>query len=155
MPVLPSFRMGFLTKGPAGVLDHATSEIASGSNLGFNAAKELPGEGFKRPLAPAHEDGYDGAGEAGNTFQPVAADVRRLKLEGMTQTQVIAAWAEPEKCERRLKSRRSARTMDGSNNGFTAMSLFASRTANALMVRNPILAEDSAALSGLGNLVDG
>jgi 4-hydroxy-3-polyprenylbenzoate decarboxylase len=31
------------------VLDHATSEIASGSKLGTDATKKLPGEGFKRP----------------------------------------------------------------------------------------------------------
>ena len=27
--------------------DHATSEIASGSKLGIDATKKLPGEGFK------------------------------------------------------------------------------------------------------------
>jgi len=31
------------------VLDHATSEIASGSKLGIDAAKKLAGAGFKRP----------------------------------------------------------------------------------------------------------
>ncbi|MCW5556196.1 MAG: hypothetical protein KIS67_29105 [Verrucomicrobiae bacterium] len=34
------------------VLDHATSEIASGSKLGIDATRELPGEGFKRPWPP-------------------------------------------------------------------------------------------------------
>ena len=34
------------TKGPSDVLDHATSEI------GIDATKELPGEGFKRPWPP-------------------------------------------------------------------------------------------------------
>jgi 4-hydroxy-3-polyprenylbenzoate decarboxylase len=34
------------------VLDHATSEIASGSKLGLDATKKLPGEGFKRPWPP-------------------------------------------------------------------------------------------------------
>jgi len=34
------------------VLDHATSEIASGSKLGIDATKKLPGEGFKRPWPP-------------------------------------------------------------------------------------------------------
>jgi len=34
------------------VLDHATSEMASGSKLGIDATKELPGEGFKRPWLP-------------------------------------------------------------------------------------------------------
>jgi hypothetical protein len=43
-------RNGF--KGPSDVLDHATSEIASGSKLGLDATKKLPGEGFKRPWPP-------------------------------------------------------------------------------------------------------
>ena len=34
------------------MLDHATSEIASGSKLGMDATKKLPGEGFKRPWPP-------------------------------------------------------------------------------------------------------
>jgi 4-hydroxy-3-polyprenylbenzoate decarboxylase len=34
------------------VLDHATSEIASGSKLGLDATKKLPGEGFKRAWPP-------------------------------------------------------------------------------------------------------
>jgi 3-polyprenyl-4-hydroxybenzoate decarboxylase len=34
------------------VLDHATSEIAVGSNSGFDATKKLAGEGFKRPWPP-------------------------------------------------------------------------------------------------------
>ena len=37
---------------PADVLDHATSEIVSGSKLGIDATKKLPGEGFKRPWPP-------------------------------------------------------------------------------------------------------
>jgi 3-polyprenyl-4-hydroxybenzoate decarboxylase len=37
------------TKGSSDVLDHATSEIASGSKLGIDATKKIPGEGFKRP----------------------------------------------------------------------------------------------------------
>jgi 4-hydroxy-3-polyprenylbenzoate decarboxylase len=37
---------------PSGVLDHATSEIASGSKLVLDATKKLPGEGFKRPWPP-------------------------------------------------------------------------------------------------------
>ena len=37
---------------PFDVLDHATSEIASGSKLGIDATKKLPGEGFKRPGPP-------------------------------------------------------------------------------------------------------
>ena len=34
------------------MLDHATSEIASGSKLGIDATKKLPGEGFKRLWPP-------------------------------------------------------------------------------------------------------
>ncbi len=45
-------RDSLFTKGPSDVLDHATSEIASGSKLGIDATKKLPGEGFKRPWPP-------------------------------------------------------------------------------------------------------
>ena len=45
-------RDSIFTKGPADVLDHATSEIAIGSKLGIDATKKLPGEGFKRPWPP-------------------------------------------------------------------------------------------------------
>jgi len=45
-------RDSIFTKGPADVLDHATSEMASGSKLGIDATKKLPGEGFKRPWPP-------------------------------------------------------------------------------------------------------
>ena len=34
------------------MLDHATSEIASGSKVGIDATKKIPGEGFKRPWPP-------------------------------------------------------------------------------------------------------
>ena len=37
---------------PSDVLDNATSEIVSGSKLGIDATKKLPGEGFKRPWPP-------------------------------------------------------------------------------------------------------
>jgi 4-hydroxy-3-polyprenylbenzoate decarboxylase len=45
-------RDSILTKGPADVLDHATSEIAIGGKLGIDATRKLPGEGFKRPWPP-------------------------------------------------------------------------------------------------------
>ena len=45
-------RDSILTKGPADVLDHPTSEIAIGSKLGMDATRKLAGEGFKRPWAP-------------------------------------------------------------------------------------------------------
>jgi 4-hydroxy-3-polyprenylbenzoate decarboxylase len=38
--------------GPSDVLDHATNDIASGSKLGIDATKKIPGEGFKRPWPP-------------------------------------------------------------------------------------------------------
>jgi 4-hydroxy-3-polyprenylbenzoate decarboxylase len=40
------------TRGPADVLDHATTELAVGSKLGIDATKKLPGEGFKREWPP-------------------------------------------------------------------------------------------------------
>ncbi|HWH68914.1 MAG TPA: menaquinone biosynthesis decarboxylase [Candidatus Sulfotelmatobacter sp.] len=45
-------RDALFTKGPADVLDHATSEIAVGTKLGLDATRKLPGEGFKRPWPP-------------------------------------------------------------------------------------------------------
>jgi 4-hydroxy-3-polyprenylbenzoate decarboxylase len=45
-------RDGLFTKGPADVLDHATSEIPIGSKLGIDATRKLPGEGFKRVWPP-------------------------------------------------------------------------------------------------------
>ena len=40
------------TRGPADVLDHATSEIAIGTKMGIDATHKLAGEGFKRPWPP-------------------------------------------------------------------------------------------------------
>ena len=45
-------RDSIFTKGPAVVLDHATSEIAMGTKLGIDATRKLAGEGFKRPWPP-------------------------------------------------------------------------------------------------------
>jgi 4-hydroxy-3-polyprenylbenzoate decarboxylase len=45
-------RDSIFTKGPSDVLDHATSEIASGSKMGIDATKKIPGEGFKRMWPP-------------------------------------------------------------------------------------------------------
>jgi 4-hydroxy-3-polyprenylbenzoate decarboxylase len=39
-------------RDPADVLGHATSEMATGSKLGMDATKKLPGEGFKRARPP-------------------------------------------------------------------------------------------------------
>lgn len=43
------------TKGPADVLDHATSDLAIGTKMGVDATKKLPGEGFKREWPPLIE----------------------------------------------------------------------------------------------------
>ena len=45
-------RDSIFTRGPADVLDHATSEMAIGAKLGIDATKKLSGEGFKRPWPP-------------------------------------------------------------------------------------------------------
>ena len=45
-------RDSIFTKGPADVLDHATSEMAMGSKLGIDATRKLAGEGFKRTWPP-------------------------------------------------------------------------------------------------------
>ncbi|HEY3853968.1 MAG TPA: menaquinone biosynthesis decarboxylase [Verrucomicrobiae bacterium] len=45
-------RDSILTRGPADVLDHATSELAVGSKLGIDATRKMPGEGFKREWPP-------------------------------------------------------------------------------------------------------
>ena len=45
-------RDSIFSKGPSDMLDHATREIASGSKLGIDATKKLPGESFKRPWPP-------------------------------------------------------------------------------------------------------
>ncbi len=45
-------RDSVITKGPADVLDHATSQLAVGSKMGIDATRKLPGEGFSRPWPP-------------------------------------------------------------------------------------------------------
>ena len=45
-------RDSIFTRGPADVLDHATSEVAIGTKLGIDATRKLAGEGFKRPWPP-------------------------------------------------------------------------------------------------------
>ena len=56
-------RDSIFTKGPADVLDHATSEMAIGSKLGIDATKKLPGEGFKRAWPPLIKMDESGEGE--------------------------------------------------------------------------------------------
>jgi 4-hydroxy-3-polyprenylbenzoate decarboxylase len=45
-------RDAIFTKGPADVLDHATSEMAVGTKMGIDATRKLAGEGFRRPWPP-------------------------------------------------------------------------------------------------------
>ena len=45
-------RDSVFTRGPADVLDHATSEIGMGTKQGFDATRKLAGEGFRRPWPP-------------------------------------------------------------------------------------------------------
>jgi 4-hydroxy-3-polyprenylbenzoate decarboxylase len=45
-------RDSIFTKGPADVLDHATSEMAIGTKMGIDATRKLAGEGFKRTWPP-------------------------------------------------------------------------------------------------------
>ena len=40
------------TKGPADVLDHATTDVAVGTKLGFDATRKMTGEGFHREWPP-------------------------------------------------------------------------------------------------------
>ena len=55
---------------PSDVLDHATSEIASGSKLGLDATKKLPGEGFKRPWPPLIKMDTGVKAKMGKLFAP-------------------------------------------------------------------------------------
>ena len=45
-------RDSIFTKGPADVLDHATSDLAVGTKMGIDATHKLPGEGHKRGWPP-------------------------------------------------------------------------------------------------------
>lgn len=45
-------RDSMFTRGPADVLDHATTAIGAGSKLGIDATRKLPGEGFNRNWPP-------------------------------------------------------------------------------------------------------
>jgi 4-hydroxy-3-polyprenylbenzoate decarboxylase len=63
-------RDALFTRGPADVLDHATSELAVGTKLGLDATKKLPGEGFKREWPPLIEMDED-----------IKRKIERLKAE--------------------------------------------------------------------------
>jgi 4-hydroxy-3-polyprenylbenzoate decarboxylase len=47
------------TRGPADVLDHATTRQAVGTKMGIDATRKLPGEGFDRPWPPLIKMGAD------------------------------------------------------------------------------------------------
>ena len=72
------------------MLDHATSEIASGSKPGIDATKKMAGEGFKRPWPPLIMMDAAVKAKVEKLFQSVAADVRRLKLKGLKARKIIA-----------------------------------------------------------------
>ena len=63
-------RDSIFTKGPADVLDHATSEMAIGSKLGIDATKKLPGEGFKRAWPPLIKMDESVKAKVGKIFNP-------------------------------------------------------------------------------------
>ena len=63
-------RDSIFTKGPADVLDHATSEMAMGSKFGIDATKKLPGEGFKRPWPPLIKMDETVKAKVENLFNP-------------------------------------------------------------------------------------
>jgi 3-polyprenyl-4-hydroxybenzoate decarboxylase len=54
-------RDSIFTEGPAEVLDHANSEITSGSKLGIDATKKTAGRRLQTPLATTDSDGRSGA----------------------------------------------------------------------------------------------
>jgi 4-hydroxy-3-polyprenylbenzoate decarboxylase len=45
-------RDSIFTRGPADVLDHATTVVGAGSKMGIDATRKLKGEGFPRPWPP-------------------------------------------------------------------------------------------------------
>ncbi len=45
-------RDSVFTRGPADILDHATSQLGMGSKLGIDATRKLAGEGFQREWPP-------------------------------------------------------------------------------------------------------
>ncbi|MBL9166967.1 MAG: UbiD family decarboxylase [Verrucomicrobiales bacterium] len=45
-------RDSIFTRGPADVLDHATSQIGAGTKQGIDATRKIAGEGFNRPWPP-------------------------------------------------------------------------------------------------------
>jgi hypothetical protein len=65
-------------KGPANVLDHATSEIAIGTRLEMDPTRKLASEEFKRPWLNPNEQRRLPKKLSGVPKQAVAADVRKL-----------------------------------------------------------------------------
>ena len=50
--VIRPLAVGRAIRGPADVLDHATTEVGIGTKLGIDATRKWPGEGFKREWPP-------------------------------------------------------------------------------------------------------
>jgi 4-hydroxy-3-polyprenylbenzoate decarboxylase len=63
-------RDSLLTKGPADVLDHATSQIAIGGKLGIDATQKIPGEGFNRAWPPLIKMDASVKAKMENLFNP-------------------------------------------------------------------------------------
>lgn len=63
-------RDSLMTRGPADVLDHATSQIAVGGKLGIDATKKLPGEGFHRQWPPLIQMDADVKAKVEQLLQP-------------------------------------------------------------------------------------
>src|SRR5262245_51279584 len=65
--------------------------MATGSKLGRDATKKLPGEGLQAPWPPLiKKNGCDGESEVGKTFQPVAADLKTLLLLEDNDERIVA-----------------------------------------------------------------
>ena len=75
-------RDSIFTKDPSDVLDHATSEIASGSKLGIDATKKIPGKGFKRPWPPLIQMDEAVRGRNQRSLRPLDMESVRLRHRG-------------------------------------------------------------------------
>ncbi|MBI4662976.1 MAG: hypothetical protein HY735_29560 [Verrucomicrobia bacterium] len=70
--------------------NHATSEIASGSKLGIDATKKIPGEGFQTPLAAADQNDEAVKAKVEKLFKPWPPTRAGCKLKGMKARKKIA-----------------------------------------------------------------
>ena len=72
-----------LTKGPADVAGPRHQRIRRRLQNGFRRHPQTPRRRLQARMAAADQNGRRGEGEGGKTFWLVAADVRRLKLQGL------------------------------------------------------------------------